>query len=243
MYLEANNSAPRSDRRKPHRKGSVIRLLLVVFALGLPLASQAQIQSGETFTAHLTATGLEVLGATPGGEVAIFGVWRQRHVYWSEVGRVDERLLDDDGDGVVAWDLGKDLPPATVLFAVDLGSGQWRQLSPPSLKRRPLPSSSFALAEAKDALALDLPAVYGWVVRPAEGSWSFKARDGGPTDAAPSQDGALLFDLSNLESGEAGPAPVSRMAEGDRLFVIHPGSLAFTVLAVSGTQLVDGGSL
>ncbi|MCB1035677.1 MAG: hypothetical protein KDD47_17785, partial [Acidobacteria bacterium] len=221
------------------RRTPPLLALLALAPLLLPPV-QAQIQGGQDFSAQLTATGLDVTGATPGGEVAVFGVWRERHLYWSEAGRVDERIASD-GDGGVAWDLGRPIPTATVLFAVDVASGQWRSVRPTALPERRLPPESFALSAEGDALAAEAPALYGWITRPAAGTWAFKVRDGGPQDGLGLQDAVVTFLLSDLETHGDGLAPISSLTDGDLLFALDPESLAAAVLVTSGTSLVDGG--
>ena len=234
--LSIRKPVPVSDStpRRLHRTGIAALAAALVFSTFVPATPAA----GEDFKIDLISDGLSVSGATAGGEVQVFGLWRQRHVTWSEVGRVFEQVTDSDADGAVTWSLGREIPIASALFAVDLATGAWGVAVPPGFPPRVLPPAAIRLASDGSSFSVAADAVELLVVRPGQGSWSLRARDGGPVDTAITQDGSIALSLGQLEprNDEPGLTPPQAFRDGDLLFGIGTNSLKIFVEVIAGEE-------
>ena len=216
--------------------GVLPRIFSLAFLLGAPWLAEAQLHGAPSFSAELSETGLRLEGVTPGGEVAIFGVWRERHVYWSEVGRVDERVADDDGDGEIEWDLGKPVPQATVLFAVDITSGQWANQAPQSFGLRALSQERWAMSPDGSSLRADAKRLHLLWIRPGNDAWSGAALDGGLGDSSASSDGQVEVPIAEIPAigGQDSLTSPEELQSGDILIAVDSASLRFLIHEVAG---------
>ena len=192
--------------------------------------------SAQTISAELSATGLEITGATLGGEIAILGAWRQRHVYWSEVGSVDERIVDDDGDGTVSWESGRAIPMAAVLVVIDLASGQWTGVAPEGFGLRSFPKQEWQVATDGSLVSvLSKRLELSWV-RPGSWVWSRVVMDGGTLDDPLSPTGSLSVSTAEIAPGEGGGVPDGSrtFSSGDLVVGIDLQTLEYFVYEVSG---------
>lgn len=220
------------------RRLPAILLVLVVWIQfsWLAVPAEGQPVGGETLSAELTATGARVSGVTPGGEVVIFGVWRQRHVYWSEVGRVDERVVDDDGDGEIEWDLGKPIPQAAALFAVDIASGEWASQAPQGFGLRALPQERWAMSPDGSSLQAEVKRLHLLWIRPGSDAWAGAAMDGGLGDSSASSDGEVAVPIAEIPAigGHDALTSPEQLQSGDLLIAVDSASLRFLVYEAAG---------
>jgi hypothetical protein len=201
--------------------------LLLSFALAtLPFAAAAQ--PALSFEEQAVA----VRGATPGGEVVVWSVFRERLACVStRVGRVYERLTAD-GAGAARLDLGRAVPELAVWAAVDVASGQLALGTPGDLALSEIEPQGRRIDRALGRLEVDRHGLEILFVRPGAGSWRLAVHDGGRDDEDGAYDGSLRASLRNLlPDAKHGNAP-PKFERGDLLVAVDPTDLHLFTLQV-----------
>lgn len=194
----------------------LIALTPAAFAQSAPLA----LQVGEN--------SVQVSNVTPGGDVVLFSCAK---FVRNGQGMNDPRprlLHDDDGDGVVT--LPGAVPYVSVWVAIDYRSGAMatgaREGFP--LYVEPIAPELFR-KDAEDqiaALEKRILRLMLLVVRPKQGAWALRAREGGSADRDKEANGRLLMafeDATPLEEGKE-KAP-KHLKAGDVVVAIDLGHL------------------
>src|SRR4051812_12861939 len=103
-----------------------------LLSLALPALAFAQPPSSPPGPAiTFDQSSVSVAGVSPKGQAVLFSVAREvAEVDVATVVRRSQVLPDDDGDGVVKLDLGRDVPFRSVWVAVDLATGQVAAAAP-----------------------------------------------------------------------------------------------------------------
>ncbi len=179
-----------------------------------------------------------VSGATPGGEVIFWSVFRERVArVSSRVGKLANRATSDAA-GAARFDLGRDLPALSVWAAVDLSSGRLALASPGGFQWTTIDATRRRVDMALGRLAVDRHALAVLVVRPGAGSWQLDVFDGGPLDEDGAYDGSLRASLAAfLPDAKSGQAP-PHFEKGDVIVAVDPDDLAAFAATVG-----DAGSL
>jgi hypothetical protein len=173
-----------------------------------------------------------VAGATPGGDVVFWGVYRERLARVSTtVGKLGDRVMAD-ASGAARLDLGRDVPGLSVWAAVDLASGQVALASPGGFQWTEIDPKGRRIDKALGRLAVDRHELSVLLVRPeagnsgSSGSWQLDVFDGGALDEDGAYDGSLRASLAAfLPDRKAGHAP-PRFEAGDVLVAVDPEDLA-----------------
>jgi hypothetical protein len=184
-----------------------------------------------------------------GAEVALFGVDRDLADGWTTVvTRTAEIGVDDDGDGTVRFELGREVPPMGVWVAVELATGASAAATSPDFEAGPLAQpvelgSDLAGDPASVRTAGRLLDVF--LVRPGEaeaaGAWQASAANGGPADAEVDDEATLAVPAERLEALTPGLAATETFAAGDVLVLIDPETLRWRVLTLDeDAQIVEG---
>lgn len=162
-------------------------------------------------------------GITPKGRVVWFSVAREISRQSATVVPRIEQVADDDGDGAVRLDLGKEVPLRSVWFAVDLETGESGVAAPEGFPLLEGDLAGRAIPAALNRLELDRGLVYLVLVRPGVGAWKLRAGDGGASDEDGQPDGTLRAALAGLEGIDpTTPPPPERFSPSDLLLVIDP---------------------
>jgi hypothetical protein len=167
-----------------------------------------------------------VAGATPGGEVVVWGVYRERLARIStRVGQLGDRTMADPG-GAAQLDLGRDVPGLSVWAAVDLATGRTALGSPGGFQWAEIDPKGRRIDKALGRLAVDRHSLSVLVVRPGAGSWQLNVFDGGALDEDGAYDGSLRASLSAfLPDRKSGHAP-PQFQTGDVVVAVDPDDLA-----------------
>jgi len=166
-----------------------------------------------------------ISGATPGGDVVLWSVYRERIAGVStRLGRIDERVTAD-GTGAARLDLGRSVPELSVWAAVDLTTGQAAVGTPGSFALTEIDAKGRRIDKALGRLEVDRHGLEVLFVRPGVGSWRLGVYDGGPEDEDGAYDGTLRASLAALlPDSKSGNAP-PKFQQGDVLVAVDPTDL------------------
>jgi len=181
---------------------------------------------------HFDPTQVVVSGITPGGEVAWIAVAIERREWFPYRYHWRRLLLDDDGDGEVAFSRDKGIPLTSVFVAVDVATGEYATGSPPDYPHPgplELPANAAVITPGgflkllrEDRLSADV-----LVVRPRVGAWALIVRDGGPVDEDGEPGGGISIILdAMIPLGPVDPGPGGLRAK-DVLVLIDPDTLEY----------------
>ena len=204
------------------------RPFLPFFLLLLLLPAVAMAQPALTFEDQAVV----VSGGTPGGDVVLWSVYRERPGGVStRIGRAYERVTAD-ASGAVRLDLGRGVPVLSVWAAVDLASGQAAVGTPGSFPLTQIDPSRRRIDRALDRMEVDVHGLEILFVRPGVGSWRLGIHDGGPQDEDGAYDGSLRASLASLlPDAKVGNAP-ARFQKGDVLVAVDPDDLHLFLLQI-----------
>lgn len=167
-------------------------------------------------------------GISPKGRVVWFSVAREISRQAATVVPRIEQAADDDGDGAVRLELGKEVPLRSVWFAVDLETGEAGVAAPEGFPLLEGDLAGRAIPAALNRLELQHGFVYLVLVRPGLGAWKLRAGDGGASDEDGQPDGTLRAALPSLEGIDpTTPPPPERFSPGDLLLVIDPNRMEY----------------
>lgn len=144
---------------------------------------------------QLSATGHEirVSGANAGGTVVLVGIAREPLAGAARVESWVRTLTDDDGDGSVVLEIGREVPVKSAWSAIDLASGNAGVAVAEGLALEIVRPgvAGFELDPTTQApvIRLDRKTIQFLLVRPGVGAWALKAYDGGAGDLGNSEEG------------------------------------------------------
>jgi hypothetical protein len=207
----------------------------LLLSLFLPAAALAQTPPGAQAPAiSFQTSSVTVAGVTGKGQVVLFGVARE--VAEDDVATVVRRsqvLTDDDGDGTVQWDLGRDVPFRSVWVAVDLATGQVAAAAPEGYPLRRVDWRGLGIVRGNSrADRVEDARTFAEVllVRPGQGAWRLTVVDGSAADDDGAADGKLAAALDRMipVAGTAGPP--ARFDPKDVVVLVDPNRLELTVV-------------
>lgn len=174
-------------------------------------------------------------GISPKGQVVWFGVAREIARQSTTIVPLHEIGTDDDGDGAVRLELGREVPLRSIWFAVDLATGETALATPPGFPRLEADLPGEAIPAALNRLALQRRFAYLLLVRPGEGAWQLRVGDGGESDEDGEPDGTLRAALSSLTPvAEGGPPPPEHFSPQDVLLIIDPERMESSSVRIGG---------
>jgi hypothetical protein len=198
-------------------------LLLLVIALA-PVA----FADGPSLAVQVGETSVRVSNLTPGGDAVLFS-YAKFGSHGGTTSAARPRLLhDDDGDGVVT--LAEPVPYVSVWVAVDWKTGATatgaREGFP--LYVRPLAPALFRKDADEQISALEkrIPRLMLLLVRPGQGAWTLRAREGGPGDRDKEANGHLVLAFEDAQPLEEGKEKAPKhLKAGDVVVAIDLGHL------------------
>lgn len=169
-------------------------------------------------------------GLPPGGQAVLFGIAREPQGFFTRVVRRQD-LLPADASGQARLDLGRTVPPNSIWFAVDLGSGSFRSASPQGSGAKEIAIPGDAVRVGSSGRAGRLFSTIGFVeilyVRPSRGAWSLTVGHGGESDDPDSPDHSIAAALDRMRPLGSSPPPPNDFAPGDVVLVVDPRQLVF----------------
>jgi hypothetical protein len=183
-----------------------------------------------------------VSGITPRGSVILFGASHETRADSPPVPRTVRRtevLVDTDGDGSVALDLGIPVPPIAIWIAVDVTTGAFSG-GPltvfPGAPAAPFSSAEFVRSNpgALNKIALPFAELAVVVVRPGVGAWQAYAAKHSALDENRGTTKQLQLDLaSSIAPVGENKATLGTPKAGDVVAVIDPRGLNYAIVEVS----------
>jgi hypothetical protein len=219
---------------------SIRRAAQPLFALFLlPLSALAQPLALARPALSLEAEAVVASGITPRGRVVWLGVAREVAEHAATIVRREEIGRDDDGDGVVRFELGRAVPFQSIWVAVDLESGAWSAATPEGfpLRELDLPGRGAVRGQGRpDWIETTRGYVHLLVVRPGQGAWGLRVGDGGIDDEDGEGNGVLVASLARLRGVSASLAAPERFSPRDLWIVLDP-----TRMEIAVGQIAEGG--
>jgi hypothetical protein len=207
-----------------------------LLSLFLPALAISQPPAGSPQPLAITfqTTSVTVEGVTAKGQVVGFSVARE--IAQDDVATVVRRsraLMDDDGDGKVQWDLGREVPLRSVWVAVDLATGQVATAAPEGYPLRRVDWRGLGIVRGdprSDRVEDARSFAEVLLVRPGVGAWRLTVGDGSEADDDGLPDGRLAAALDRM-SPVAGTAEApSRFDPKDVLVLVDPNRMELTVV-------------
>ena len=189
------------------------------------------------FRSNFSGPSVTIDGATPGGDVVLFTVAKER-TNSSPPMVVSTRnvvVLHADGKGSAIFSGESDVPPISVWIAIDLATGHSGASGAAGF--RPLPLSDSGLATRDDAGRLRkftaaLPDVDLLLVRPGVGAWQIKAAKTSALDESARSERPLRIDVTRMIPVPGSPSVPESFMPGDVLAVVEPRTLRLAVSEV-----------
>lgn len=198
--------------------------------LWLPLAAAGmEAQSAPPLRLRFEPQAVVAEGISPGNAAVFFSIAREVSGYATTTVHRQDVLADSDADGIVRFELDREVPFKSVWFAVDLATGQLAVAAPEGFPLREVPFPARAIPALLNRVDLQRPLVEIVLVRPAVGAWAVRAGDGGDNDDDGEADGTLRAALSALTPLGDSPPPPERLSRNDLLLVLDPQRLDYLI--------------
>jgi hypothetical protein len=214
--------------RLPHPGGLVLAPGLLSLLASLLSAPPA----GAAVRFQFTGDEAIVTGLTPGGEAVVAAALLEKVVFVARQSRLAARLVDDDADGEVVFELGAPAPTSSVWLAVDLATGAPALGFPGAGSFLP---ATLAGGESVDFRISPTVVYFGRpqaeivVVRPGgagvAGAWARRVVDGSPEDVNPEPGLVALWVGSLQPADEQTAAAPEALRDGDVILRVEPNTL------------------
>jgi hypothetical protein len=197
--------------------GRTLPLLL----LTLFLAAAVHAAPAFTFEANRVAIG----GVTPKASVFVYSLSREATGTFTNVVPREVILTDHDGDGIVVWELERELATRSIWLAVDMAGGTPAVATPSDYTATRIDLSDVNLKKDFGSevgqLAFDGDFVEFIVVRPGTGAWRAAMGRRGPGDEGTDPERATIS-IEKLErkAGVTDAAP-KHLKRGDVVLMIN----------------------
>jgi hypothetical protein len=206
-----------------------------LLSLFLPALATSQQPAGSQPPAiTFQKSSVTMAGVTARGQVVGFSVGRE--VAEDDVATVVRRsqvLTDDDGDGKVQWDLGRDVPLRSIWVAVDLATGQVAAAAPEGYPLRQVDWRGLGIVRGdprSDRVEDARSFAEVLLVRPGVGAWRLTVGDGSDADDDGLPDGKLAAALDRMKPVDGTAEPPSRFDPRDVLVLVDPNRMELTVV-------------
>ncbi len=202
---------------RPVLPGVLVALASATAAQPAPLSIQV---SERTIT---------ISNTTKGGQVVLFSCSRGMREGRIHVQPAARMLQDDDRDGVVRVVPEGSVLIRSVFVAVDYASGSIATGAHPAYPLLVSPIGAATLRRDSDGdiaqLAHELPRLVLLLVRPAQGAWLLRGRDGDDSDHDASGNGQVLLSFEDAVPITGGNKAPKKLITGDAIAAIDPGHL------------------
>lgn len=201
--------------------------LATLFAL-VPLSSFTAAQAQTTPQVHVERDHVRISNLEPGAQIVLFSCAKyvKRGTLYSDP---QARLLgDDDSDGVIT--LASDVPNASVWVAVEFRTGTVAAGALPGfgLTVREIGETLYRKDADEQIIGLErsIPRLQVLLVRPKQGAWGLRVREGGPGDSDGEANGRMRISFEDAQPIPGGKEQAPRhLKAGDVVIAIDPGHL------------------
>ncbi len=211
------------------------RLLLLVCLFLLP-AVQVLGQSTPEPSLSFGEDEVSASGLTAGEKAVWFGVERRIDEEFSTELVRHQGLENVAVDGTAQLVLNQPAAKASVWVVVDLKTGAYKVSAPEGSQIIEavdfLPTFNEGAGSLADGIVDARPYVFGLVVRPGEGAWSFAGGDGGDQDSDGVVNGQARFALDQLAAlpgATENLTPPTKANSTDLWIVVDPRTLAISI--------------
>ena len=173
---------------------------------------------------HFESNRVAISGITPKGSVYAFSLSREAQGMFSDVVPREMLLRDDDGAGVVHWQLGGDVALRSIWLAVDMAGGTPAVATPPGFEATRVDLSDVNLKKefgsGAGQLSFGGDFVQFVVVRPGAGGWRAAASRRGTDDEGTDPDRPTLsVEKLQAKAGTKNAAP-RHLQRGDVVLMV-----------------------
>jgi hypothetical protein len=213
-----------------------------LLSLLLPAAALAQPSTAPSPVLTFQKSAVTVAGVSPRGQAVLFG--EAREIAEDDVATLVRRsqvLTDDDGDGTVTLDLGRDVPFRSVWVAVDLATGQVAVAAPEGYPLRRVSWRGVGIARGNshsDRVEDARTFAEVLLVRPGVGAWQLTVGDGSEGDDDGAADGKIAVALDHMTPVAGTAPPPVRFDPRDVVVLIDPNRMELTVVQAGNPQAV-----
>jgi hypothetical protein len=210
----------------------------LLLSLLLPAAALGQSPAAPAITFQKTA--VTVAGVSPHGKAVLFG--EAREIAEDDVATLVRRsqvLTDDDGDGTVNFDLGRDVPFRSVWVAVDLATGQVAAAAPEGYPLRRVDWHGVGIVRGNghsDRVEDARTFAEVLLVRPGAGAWQLTLGDGSEGDDDGVADGKIAAALDHMTAVAGTDPPPTRFDPKDVVVLIDPNRMELTIVQAGNPQ-------
>ncbi|HEY0553789.1 MAG TPA: hypothetical protein VGG20_05945 [Thermoanaerobaculia bacterium] len=175
-----------------------------------------------------------VTGLTVKGQAVLFA--EARELAEDDVATLVRRsqvLTDDDGDGTVRLDLGKEVPLRSVWVVVDFATGQVAVAAPEGFPLRLVSWQGQGIergASRSDRVEDARTFAEVLLVRPGVGAWQLTVGDGSSSDDDGAADGRIAAALDRMAPVAGTTPPPVRFDPKDVVVLIDPNRMELTVV-------------
>jgi hypothetical protein len=152
-------------------------------------------------------------------------------------------IVDDDRDGVVTFDLGRQIPPNSIWAVVEPQNGHYGIVTGPHLDLAMVPIPADALRKgaggAIDRIAFNHDSLELLYVHPGQGAWTWSAMDGDPSADTDGANGITIVSLNKAKPVGGGAQGVTDLALGGTLVAIDPSRMQIGIVHIDG-KLIGG---
>jgi hypothetical protein len=182
---------------------------------------------------------VQVSGVSPHGSVVINAALHESTGrMYARLNELTQVVSDDDGDGIVTFDLGHPISPRSLWVIVDVTSGTYAIAAPPGspvivARHAPMLLQKTDL-DAADQIAADHVAMSVLWVRsgPSGTVWRVRAADGGATDEDHHNNGSAVVSTVAFTAIVGHDQPPKKLKKDDLIIVLDPFEMTYSAAVV-----------
>ena len=205
--------------------------------LTLPFALDAQSPphaGAPGLSVTTTGTEIQVVGASPGGQVVLVGVQREPIPGASSIATWARAIADDDADGSVGLDLERPVAIKSAWAAIDMATGDVATATGPGFVPKIVRLGADSLEVDPETgeirIRFESEVLQIVLIRPTVGAWATRAYDGGNGDADGAQDFSLHFETTSLRPLLPEFGDFANLQDGDKIGAVDERNLTLFLL-------------
>jgi hypothetical protein len=211
------------------------RKSIIVLVLGCLVSTAAF----GAVTVQFSQSTLQISGVSRRGSVVINAALNESTGrMYGRLNELTKVVSDDDGDGVVTFDLGHPISPRSLWVIVDVTSGSYAVVAPPGspvIVARHAPTLLQKTdVDAADQIAADHVAMSVLWVRPGPSGtvWRVRAADGGSSDEDHRNNGSAIASTVAFATVVGHDKPPKKLKKDDLILVLDPFEMTYSAAVV-----------